>query len=479
MPRDPDPPSRDQVGQEKRAVAASSVLAAVVLTSMKIVVGILTGSLGILSEAAHSGLDLVAAGMTWLAVRLSDQPPDEVHTYGHGKVENLSALFEAVLLLATCAWIIYEAIQRLFFKSVDVEASLWGFIVMGISIVIDVSRSRALARVAKKHHSQALEADALHFSTDVWSSTVVIAGLAMVRLAEWLQIEWLVKADAIAALGVAAIVVYVSLQLGQRTVAALLDAAPSGMKDSVIQAVQIPGVLEVKQARLRQSGAETFADLTLTVEPGTSVERAHDIASAAEAKVQDLIPGADVVVHLEPTDHALDSVVGTVRLLAARQGLGAHSIRLRDIPGRRSLELHLEVPDSLSLDDAHAQATRFEAAVVETLPEIDQVVTHLEPSGDDYALRAAAPADQATVMKVLESVVQELGLACSVHQVEVHRERGELGLSFHCELRGSYTIAQAHDLSERLERQLLVRLPALARVVIHVEPPQSEAGPPA
>ena len=162
--------------REKRLVALSSVLAAIFLTSMKIVVGLLTHSLGILSEAAHSGLDLIAAAVTLFAVRLSDRPPDREHPYGHGKIENLSALVETLLLLATCVWIIYEAIDRLFFKSVHVEASIWSFIVMGTSIGIDVTRSRALMRTAKKHNSQALEADALHFSTDVWSSSVVIAG---------------------------------------------------------------------------------------------------------------------------------------------------------------------------------------------------------------------------------------------------------------------------------------------------------------
>ena len=168
---------------------------------------------------------------------------------------------------------------------------------------------------------------------------------------------WLIRADAVAALGVAGIVVFVSLQLGKRTVAALLDSAPEGVRDRLMEAAQVPGVVEVRQARLRQSGPESFADLTLAIGPGTSLERAHDIASAAEAAVERLIPGVDVVVHLEPTDHATDSVVEVARRVAARQGLGAHSIRLLDIPGRCTMELHLEVPDHLSLEAAHVEAT--------------------------------------------------------------------------------------------------------------------------
>jgi cation diffusion facilitator family transporter len=198
--------------REKRSVALSSLLAAVVLTGTKLAVGLLTGSLGVLSEAAHSALDLVAAAVTFWAVRAAARPPDRNHAYGHGKVENISALFETLLLLATCAWIIYEATHRLFLgKASHVDANIWAFGVMTMSIVVDVSRSRALSRAAKKHRSQALEADALHFSTDVWSSAVVILGLACVRLAPVLDAPWLELADSVAALVVAGIVVWVCI----------------------------------------------------------------------------------------------------------------------------------------------------------------------------------------------------------------------------------------------------------------------------
>ncbi len=207
---------------EKKKVALSSVLAALVITSMKLVVGLTTNSLGILSEAAHSGLDLMAAFMTYIAVSLSDRKPDREHQFGHGKIENLSALFETILLVVTCGWIIYEAAQRLFFREAKIEASIWGFLVIGISIVVDISRSRALSRVAKKYHSQALEADALHFSSDVWSSAVVILGLVFVSLGYF----WV---DAVAAFSVAVLVLVVSFRLGRRTINVLIDgvAAPT------------------------------------------------------------------------------------------------------------------------------------------------------------------------------------------------------------------------------------------------------------
>ncbi|MGD0783252.1 MAG: cation diffusion facilitator family transporter, partial [Candidatus Aminicenantales bacterium] len=228
---DPAPAAKDDAARrEKTAVARSSVAAAVLLTGMKIVVGLLTGSLGILAEAAHSGLDLIAAAMTLIAVSVSSRPADSNHPYGHGKFENLSALLETVLLLVTCVWIVYEAVRRLFFRDVAVEASAWAFVVMGVSIVIDLSRSRMLGRAAEKHHSQALEADALHFSTDVWSSSVVVAGLILVGLAHALRAPWLAKADAVAALGVSAIVVLVSIALGKKTIADLLDGVPATLR---------------------------------------------------------------------------------------------------------------------------------------------------------------------------------------------------------------------------------------------------------
>lgn len=293
-------PFDNTANQEKKTVAISSVFAAVFLTLFKIIVGILTGSLGILSEAAHSALDLVAAIITYFAVRISGKPPDQVHTYGHGKIENISALFETLLLLVTCVWIIYEAIQRLFFKSVEIEVTIWAFLVMGISIFIDINRSRALMMAAKKHHSQALEADALHFSTDIWSSLVVIIGLVFVSLAEWLKIEWLAKADAIAAVGVAVIVIYVSVQLGRRTILDLMDGIPPGLRDQVADAAIVEGVLQVNQLRIRQSGAETFVDMTISVSKGESLTAAHNIATHVETVVQDILPGADVTVHVEP-----------------------------------------------------------------------------------------------------------------------------------------------------------------------------------
>jgi cation diffusion facilitator family transporter len=286
---------------EKSRVAISSVLAAVVLTTTKIIVGVMTGSLGILSEAAHSALDLVAALVTVFAVKTSAKPADADHPYGHGKIENLSALFETLLLLLTCAWIIREAFLRLFFHAVPVKTSIWGFAVIILSIIVDIGRSRALMKAAKKYDSQALEADALHFSTDIWSSTVVLFGLFMVFLSGRLGLPWLEKADSIAALSVAGIVIWVSIQLGHKTLRDLMDSVPAELTRQAQKCVlSVPGVQSAPRIRMRKTGGEWFSDVVIQVAPDMTTERAHAVADQVEQALMELMPKGDVVVHVEP-----------------------------------------------------------------------------------------------------------------------------------------------------------------------------------
>jgi cation diffusion facilitator family transporter len=280
----------------------SSVIAAVGLTGFKIIVGLTTGSLGILAEAAHSGLDLMAAVMTFLAVRISGKPADRNHLYGHGKAENLSALFETLLLLVTCFWIIYEATHRLLFHPVDLKVTYWSFTVMITSILVDVSRSRVLYRTARKYNSQALEADALHFSTDIWSSGVVILGLIGVKISGWVPgLAFLHQADSVAAILVGLIVVYISVRLGIRTVQALLDVAPSGIERKIVSAVEVlPGVTDCHKVRVRYSGPQPFVDIHVLVDGNQTLKEAHNLTEEIEGTIRKLIPNADVTVHPEP-----------------------------------------------------------------------------------------------------------------------------------------------------------------------------------
>ncbi|MFA6570848.1 MAG: cation diffusion facilitator family transporter [Bacteroidota bacterium] len=285
----------DKEINEKNFVTLSSVIAAFFLTGTKLIIGILTGSLGILSEALHSGLDLIAAIMTFFAVRISDKPADEDHQFGHGKIENLSALIETFLLLITCFWIIYEAVNRLQTGKTEILVTYWSFGVVIFSIIVDISRSRALSRVAKKYKSQAMEADALHFSTDILSSAVVLIGL----VGSYFNYH---IADAISALLVALIVIVISFRLGKRSIDALLDRSPSSLtSEQIIKLVQeIPEVFNVHDIRLRTSGPNTFIELNIHVHPNISIQKAHEISHQVEALLHSKIERCSVHIHTEP-----------------------------------------------------------------------------------------------------------------------------------------------------------------------------------
>jgi len=289
---------------DKQKAALSSVFAAVFLTSMKIVVGIFTGSLGILSEALHSALDLCAAVITFFAVRFSDKPADSTHHYGHGKIESFSALIETVLLFITCGWIIYETVEKLFFgKSVELIGIQWGVLTMIISIIVDASRVKVLKKAAKEHGSQALEADALHFSSDIWSSSVVIGGLVCVGIGDYFNIPVLKYADPIAALGVALLVIKVSIKLGKETIDVLLDTAPQGMKEMIEKEIsKIAGVLQIEEIRIRPSGAVRYININVGIDPLQSQRSVHAMVHEIREKISEKIPRCDIAVSTFPVD---------------------------------------------------------------------------------------------------------------------------------------------------------------------------------
>jgi len=283
--------------KEKNRVAFISVLAAIFITGFKLVIGILTMSLGILSEALHSALDMVAAIITYFSVRVSDKPADDDHNYGHGKVENLSALIETLLLLVTCVWIIYEAIHRLVSGNTHIEVNAWSYVVVVTSIIIDFSRSRALSRVAKKYNSQALEADALHFSTDIWSSTVVLFGLVSYQFLGWYA------ADSIAALLVAVIVLWVSYNLGKKSIDVLLDKSPKDTKIIVRKILKsYPEIKHYHSLKARTSGADTFIKFNVHFNPELSLREVHQVCDKIEAEIQSQVPRSEVYIHPEPDE---------------------------------------------------------------------------------------------------------------------------------------------------------------------------------
>jgi len=280
--------------KEKERVAVLSIIAAVILTGSKFIIGVITGSIGLLSEALHSCLDLVATVITYFSVRISDKPADKKHHFGHGKVENMSALIQVVLLLITCGWIVYEAVRRLIYKNFEIEVNVWAYIVIISSIIIDISRSRALSRMAKKHNSQALEAGALHFSTDIWSSCVVLLGLICAQFGFYF-------ADPIAALFVAMIVLYICYELGKRAIDILLDKAPAQSYETVTEILNNHSeIKKYHNLKLRTAGADTFVSFNIHLEPTMNFTDIHAFCDRLEKEIQQKIPRCEVYIHAEP-----------------------------------------------------------------------------------------------------------------------------------------------------------------------------------
>ncbi|MFB3920194.1 MAG: cation-efflux pump [Terriglobia bacterium] len=457
--------------QEKQSVALTSVLAACLLTGLKVIVGATTGSLGILSEAAHSALDLVAAVVTWFSVRLSDKPADSSHPFGHGKVEHLSAFIETALLLITCAWIIFEAVRRLFFRDVHVDPSPWAFGVMLISITIDTFRSRALFRVAKKYNSQALEADALHFSTDIYSSSVVILGLVLVLAGEQWNIYWLERADPIAALVVAGIVVWISLRLGKRTVDALVDAAPSGTSARIAEAISgVPGVLNHDRIRVRQSGSRLFVDLRLTLESNIPFEHAQSVVDVVESQIHRQFPNADVVIHATPREPASSDLVEKIRSIAHRDNFLVHDVTAYEVNARVNVNLDLEVDPHLSLEAAHEQATRLEAKIKKDLPEVHEVNVHIEPLTRDVESGDEARWVDSKMERKLSEIARSMPGVLDCHSVQAHKVAGNIVVRMHCTVEPNLSVASVHDILEKLEFKFRKTFPQISKVSIHPEP---------
>ncbi len=456
--------------REKKAVALNSVWAAIGITALKIVVGVTTGSLGILSEAAHSGLDLVAAAITFFSVRVSDKPADADHQYGHGKVENFSAFIETGLLLLTCLWIVYEALRRLFFHETHIYPSVWAFLVMGASIVIDLWRSRRLRVIADKYDSQALLADALHFSTDVWSSSVVVLGLTLVVAAGHWSVPWLAKADSVAALVVAGIVVQVSWRLARQTIDALMDAAPSGIRARIIaELYRVDGVLEVDRVRIRKGGSKYFVDVSVAMSRTVTFQKSEQVSTEVAQRIRELLPGADVVVNAVARAGRRESLFDRVRAVATRHNLNVHDISVQDLGGRLHLEQHVELDETLTLKAAHERITELEAEMKDDMPEISTILTHIESeparieTGDGMV---GVPSFERKLQGVTESFPEVVDM----HDLVFKRVGGRLYLSLHCTMKDDLPLSRVHDIQTAMEGRFRQEVPELFRVLIHPEP---------
>jgi len=460
----------DSMRRDKRAVAGNSVLAALVITGLKILVGLATQSLGILSEAAHSGLDLIAALVTFFSVRVSDKPADADHQYGHGKVESFSAFIETGLLLLTCLWIVYEAFKRLFLHSVEIEPTPYAFLVMFLSMGVDVWRSRALGSMAKKYDSQALEADALHFSTDILSSGVVILGLALVWVGRTYRLDWLRTADPIAALFVACVVVSVSWRLARRTMDALLDAAPTGVRNQLLGRIgSVDGVLEVDRVRIRKAGNRYFADVSLGLARNLTFQRSEQVSDTVTARVREILPDADVMVHSIPRATHGENIFDRVRAVATRHNFNVHDISVQDLAGELHVEQHLELDERLSMKQAHDEVTHLEAEMRKEIPEITTILTHIEsePSTIESGEQIVEDPD---LERRLRDAAKNFPEVVDMHEFQFKRIRGRLYVACHCSLPDDMPLSRVHDVQTALEIRFKQDAPELFRVLIHPEP---------
>jgi cation diffusion facilitator family transporter len=462
----------------KRSAALFSVLAAFLITLLKLVTGLLTGSLGMLSESAHSGIDLIAAAITLFSVRAADRPADDDHNYGHGKIESLSAFVETGLMLASSIWIIYEAIHRILFKNhLSLPISIWPFLVLTLSIAVDITRSRSLRRIAADTHSEALAADAVHFGTDIWSSIAVLLGLTATALGERFHHPRLELADPIAALVVAAIILSVSWRLARHTIDTLLDATPAQdgqtaaatRRKLIHDLSEIDGVLSVARLRTRRSGSGYFADLTLAMPRNLTFQRSEQITLAATEAVQRVLPSADVVVHSVPTATLAESVHDRVRAVAARANLSIHDVSIQQYDNALHLELHLEVDETLPLRAAHEIVTRLEADIRREIPGIASILTHIESEPATIERPAALERDR-LIERTLRNVAQSFPEILDIHDIQVTRHHDRTQVNCLCTLPDELPMAHVHQVITALENAFKLAAPEVSRLLIHPEP---------
>jgi cation diffusion facilitator family transporter len=452
------------VVSSKHRVALVSLAASAVLATAKFVAGLVTGSLGILSEAVHSLIDFGATAITYSAVRFADRPPDDTHHFGHAKAESIAALVETGLLFLTTAWIVYVALSRLFTGHSEIEVTWWAIAIILGSIVIDWNRSRALRDAATAHGSEALAADALHFSSDMWSSAAVIIGLMLA----WYGMP---AADSIAALVVAGFVALAAFRLGQRTLATLLDAAPEGSAAAIEEAAELtPGVLGVGKVRVRPAGPTLFFDVDIKVRRTLPFDEVDAIKSAFIAAVRHRFPGADVSVTSVPVALDDETVFEKTMLLAGRRGLNVHHLTAQHVGDRLSIALDLEVDGDMPFAAAHEIATALEQDIRAELGSEVEVETHIEPLEARILAGEAAGRERTGEIERLLSDIAVEGPLTDIHNVRVRVNDDGMFVTFHCRVDGARSVEFVHAAVDRLENALRERLPRVRRIIAHAEP---------
>jgi cation diffusion facilitator family transporter len=452
--------------EEKAAAALSSIVASTGLTVAKAVVAMLTGSLGLLSEAIHGLLDVGATVMTWFAVRIADEPADDLHHYGHAKIESVAALVETGLLFVASGWIIWEAVQRILGHGGDVEVSWAAVGVVVVSILVDFVRARHLKAVAKATGSQALEADALHFSSDMWSSAVVLIGLGFV----WAGFP---LGDALAAIGVSGFVCLAGWRLGKRTIDSLMDAAPDGVAERIGDiAERIAGVVAIERVRARPSGAKVFVDLDIAVSRTRSLEDMTAIKAEVAAAVAAAMPEVEISIVALPRALDDETIHERIMVIARNRGLAVHHVTVQTLAdGRMAVSLDLEVDGRTSLAEAHGVASGLEDAIEGELGFDTEVETHIEPITVDRL--AGIDLDEPALAEIrteLVAAAAATGVVGEVHAVRARTTEEGVIVNFHCRARPTTPIAELHAAIDDVERAVRSRHASVRRVIGHGEP---------
>jgi cation diffusion facilitator family transporter len=464
-------PSLASITAEKRRVALYSILGATCMTLLKLLVGLLSGSLGVLSDAAHSAIDLVAAVLTFFSVRVADKPADEDHTYGHGKIENVSAFIEAGLMAISCVWIIAEAFSHIAHQTIQLHHSIWPVLVLLASIAVDYWRSRQLREVARRTGSPALETDAFHFASDIWATLAVLIGLGASWAGARFGIPWLEFADPFAAIVVSLMILRQTVHLTRKTIAALIDEIPAETRQRVIRAAAgVDGVLAVEQARVRRSGASYFADLTLALPRRYTFEHTGEVVRAATEAVDRALPGTDVVIHTVPRDPGTESIFDRVRTVAARNNVSVHELSVQSHHGRLHVEQHVELDERLPLIEAHRFVTALEQEILHEAPEIDSVLTHIESEPATIEQPEEIVLDDQRIEKALRTAALQFPEIVDVHELTVLRVGDHIDLSCHCTLPDALQMGHVHEIITALEDRMKQECPEVNRMTIHPEP---------